>query len=244
VERSRPAPPTSSAEGEGVSLPEALPPLASLIEEARAPGAGRAEVDALLAGLSQPLPPESSPREHADLLLSLIGDDMIASYTGTNGRTVRKAAIQALMALGYPYALEVPPEALEEKSREEELTGPGILSTGRGWAGLGLVTLAGALQAAVVIYLGLSFSEEKLMAFILSFIAAMTLLPALLAVLGQHLGSRGLMKLGLYWLKGYAWLWGGIGILSFGAMPLTLIPLFMAAMIYFGARLMEPKQDT
>jgi len=227
-----------------VSLPEALPPLTSLIEAARAPGAGRAEVDALLAGLSQPLPPEQSPREHADLLLSLIGDDMIASYTGTNGRTVRKAAIQALMTLGYPYALEVPPEALEEKSREEEPVGPGILSTASGRSGFGLVILAGVLQAAAVALLGYFISEPTVTAIGLAIVFATTFLPAILAVVGQHVGSSGLKKTGLVWLKVTAALWGLIGVLSLSGMALALIPLLMAVLIYCGVRFMDTKEDS
>jgi hypothetical protein len=244
VERSRTAPPTSLTEGEVASLPEGLPPLASLLEEVRAPGAGRAEVDALLAGLSLPLPPGHSPRERADLLLSIIGDDVIASYTGTAGRTVRGGAILALMALGYPYALEVPPEALEAKSREEERTGPGILSTMRGRSGFGLVTLAGVLQAIAVVFLGKALAAPTFMTIALCVVAAMTLLPAILAVLGQSLGSRGLKKLGLVWLKVSAMLWGGSSIFSISALPFALVPLFMAAMIYFGAHLMDAKEDS
>jgi len=226
------------------SLPEGLPPLASLIEEVRAPGAGRTEVDALLAGLSQPLPPEHSPRERADLLLSLIGDELIASYAGTNGRTVRGAAIQALMGLGYPYALEVPPEALEARSREEELIGPGILSTVNGRAGFGLVTLAAVLQGAAALYLGLAMSEPIVAVVALSLVLATTLLPAILAVVGQSVGSRGLKKLGIRWLKVSASLWGGIGILSVSSLAFALIPFIMAVIIYCGARFMDTKDDS
>jgi hypothetical protein len=218
--------------------------LASLIEEVRAPGAGRAEVNALLAGLSQPMPPEHSPRERADLLLSLIGDEVIASYTGTDGRTVRAAAIQALMALGYPYALEVPPEALEAASREESVSGPGLLSTGNGRAGFGLVTLVAVLQAAAVIYLGLLLSEPHVMAIGLAIVAGTTLLPATMAVAGQSVGSPGLKGAGLIWLKGCAAIWGLIGVLSLEAMPMTLIPLLTAVLLYCGARFMGTKDDS
>jgi hypothetical protein len=226
------------------SLPEGrLPSLSALVEEVRAPGAARAEVDALLAGLSQPLPPDHPPRERADLLLSLIGDDMIASYTGTNGRTVRAAAIQALIALGYPYALEVPPEALEAMTRDGELTGPGILSTSKGRWGSGLVTLAGVLQLFPALYFGVGMGSAKFLAISVSIIAGTTFIPALAAILGQHVGSRGLKSFGLGWLKFAATLWAGSGILSL-ASPLFLpIALTFGGLLYFGARLMGAKEE-
>ena len=224
MERTRKAPPNSSAEDEVVSLPSVedetvslasveaeeatpsgtvseqlappgdLPALASLVQEVRAPGAGRAEVNALLEGLSQPLAPEHSPRERADLLLSLIGDELIASYTGSDGRTVRGAAIQALISLGYPYALELPPEALEARSREEPSVGPGILSTGTGKSGLGLVVLAAVVQAAAGIFVGELVDEKTFTAGALGIVFATTLLPALVAIGGQRAGSSGLKR--------------------------------------------------
>jgi hypothetical protein len=273
VERTRNAPPTSSAEDEAVSLPSIedevaslpsveveeaapsgtvgerlappgdLPPLDSLVQEVRAPGAGRAEVNALLEGLSQPLAPEHSPRERADLLLSLIGDELIASYTGSDGRTVRGAAIQALIALGYPYALEVPPEALEARAREERGVGPGILSTGMGKSGLGLVVLAAVVQAAASIYVGDLIHEKTFTAGALGIVFATTLLPALIAIGGQSAGSSGLKKTGIVWLKLVSCLWAGIGVLSISSPAFALIPFIMSAILYCGARFMDTQDE-
>jgi hypothetical protein len=273
VERTRNTPPTSSAEDEVASLPsvedevaslpsieveeatpsrvaserlappEDLPALTSLVEEVRAPGAGRAEVDALLEGLSQPPAPEHSPRERADLLLSLIGDELIASYTGSDGHTVRGAAIQALIALGYPYALEVPPEALEARSREERGASPGILSTGKGWAGFGLVVLAAVVQAAAGMYVGDLLHEKTFTAGALGIVFATTLLPALVAIGGQRAGSSGLKKTGIVWLKIVSVLWAAIGVLSMSSLLLALIPVIMAAVLYCGAQLMDTQDE-
>jgi hypothetical protein len=225
------------------SLREGLPSLSALVEEVRAPGAARAEVDALLAGLRQPLPPDHSPRERADLLLALIGDDMIAGYTGSNGRTVRAAAINALIALGYPYALEVPPEALEAMVRDEEITGPGLLSTQKGRRGTGLVALAGVLQLFPALYVGFGMESARFLAVALSIIAGTTFIPALVAILGQHVGSRGLKSFGLGWLKFAAALWVGSGILSLSSPLFLPIALTFGGLIYFGARLMGAKDE-
>jgi hypothetical protein len=97
---------------------QAALPLRVLWERVRAPEAGRAEVDALLRGLSQPLGEGEAARERADLLLSLIEDRRVGSFKGSNGRRVRASAAEALMALGHPYALELPPEALDAMAQE------------------------------------------------------------------------------------------------------------------------------
>jgi hypothetical protein len=85
-----------------------------LLERARAPGAARREVDALLRGLALPLPPGEDARARADLLHDLLEDRRVRAFTGSNGRRVAHAAVDALEALGYPYALEIPPELLAE----------------------------------------------------------------------------------------------------------------------------------
>lgn len=213
------------------------------MEEARAPGAARAEVDALLAGLSQPLPSDASPRERADLLLSLMEDAQVADYTGTDGRTVRVAAIQALLALGYPYALEVPPEALEAKARDEG-TSPGLLSTRKGLVGFGLVSLAGIVQLLPVLFFAATETSSSMAIAVLvsiAFIAGTTFLPALLTVLGHNLGKRGLKVAGSVWLTLVSLLWLIPGLLAFGAFPFNLIPLVMGGMILAGPILMSSK---
>src|SRR5689334_13391606 len=89
------------------SLPE-------LLEAVRSPDVLRTEVDALLRGLARPLAEDETPRARADFLLSLIESQELRELQGSNGRTVRATAVKALLNLGYPYALEVPPEALAE----------------------------------------------------------------------------------------------------------------------------------
>lgn len=85
-----------------------------LLEQARAPGAARREVDALLRGLVLPVPPGEDARGRAEFLHDLLEDRRVCSFTGSNGRRVAHVAVEALEALGYPHALLVPPELLEE----------------------------------------------------------------------------------------------------------------------------------
>ncbi|HVG61556.1 MAG TPA: hypothetical protein VNA24_23555 [Hyalangium sp.] len=217
-----------------------------LVEEARAPGVTRAEIDALLVGLSQPLSSDTSPRERADLLLSLMEDGRIADYTGADGRTVRVAAIQALLALGYPYALEVPPEALEAKARDEG-NGARLLSTRKGKVGFGLVTLAGLAQLIPVIAVAATQSWSSwsslglTMSLAIAFIVCTTLLPALVTMAGHNLGNGGIKMTGSVWLFIVSLLWIIPSLLGFAAFPLNLIPLAMGGMILAGSMLMHSK---
>jgi hypothetical protein len=85
------------------------------LEEARvatteAERAGRAarinqQLDALEAG--------GSGRQVADLLHELLESGQLAGLEDAEGRTCRAAATEALLRLGYPFALEVRPEDLE-----------------------------------------------------------------------------------------------------------------------------------
>jgi hypothetical protein len=94
------------------------------LQAALTPEATDSERDALLYAISRPLAPEASAREHADFLLSLLTDERTLALTGSNGRTMKKAATQALLALGYPYALELPPEVIEQSSGDHSWRTP------------------------------------------------------------------------------------------------------------------------
>jgi hypothetical protein len=95
-----------------------------LLERARAPGAARREVEALLRGLALPLPPGEDARARADLLHDILEDRRVRAFTGSNGRRVAHAAVDALEALGYPYALEIPPELLAEARAARPVPAP------------------------------------------------------------------------------------------------------------------------
>ncbi len=93
---------------------EEVPSPRELLERARAPDAARPEVDALLRGLALPLKPGEDARARADLLHEILEDKRVRAFTGSKGRRVAHAVGEALLALGYPYALEIPPELLAE----------------------------------------------------------------------------------------------------------------------------------
>jgi hypothetical protein len=88
------------------------PSLSELVARVRSPDAGRAEVDALLRGLDQPLRPGEDAEERAEQLQRILDDPFLCSLTGTDGRRVHAVAAQALVALGPPYSLELDPEHL------------------------------------------------------------------------------------------------------------------------------------
>ena len=145
MQRTRAVSPPSTDESAPLELaaqPPALEvlPLRERVEAVRAPGVVRAEVDALLAGISATLAEGESPRERADQLLRLLQDDVLGEFTDQDGRQVRPAAMEALLALGYPYALEVHPEVLSR------MDWPGAPALSRSaWWGLGFATFAAIL---------------------------------------------------------------------------------------------------
>ncbi|SET97496.1 hypothetical protein [Stigmatella erecta] len=184
MERPRPPhalPAPTSAE---VAAPVAL---SWLREKVSAPGAERKDVDALLAGLERPLADDESPRERADFLLSLLNSRHLCSMKGRKGRSVQAAAVGGLMELGHPYALEIPPEALDRVDREA------FAAQGRGERDIPvlgiLLSILGAVPTLVFLPLGL-----------------VLVVSVALALFGGAVESRGLQKAGV----------GLMGLLSAG----------------------------
>lgn len=206
MERTRP-PPSSSEDPEVLSgVPPALPSLSQLLEVVRGPAVMKSDVDALAEALARPPAGDETPRERADLLLSLLEDPELRDYTGSDGRRVRTLAVEALLALGYPYALEIPPEALAQArpaaagAAQEPRTPVAGLFTG----GLALLTqvLLGLWGG------GLALGGGEPRPGLLLYMAGALLLPTLLAVLGGWRGLRWpqLVGVGLMVVVGLAWL--------------------------------------
>ena len=101
-------------------------PLALALAEARAPGADltarRSFVDRL-ARLDL-----GNPRTTADALLKVLASEDLASLHAPDGTSARAVAVERLLALGYPYALEVSPEDLAHWRAER----PSQATDGRG----------------------------------------------------------------------------------------------------------------
>jgi hypothetical protein len=206
VERSRTA--ARRSKEAPLSL-EASLPLRSLLEEVRAPGANRSDVDALLRGLAGPLARGESARERADVLLVLIQDAELGDLSGSNARPVRTAALEALLALGYPYALEVPPELLAKlrpRTRRPEPPSQWKLHLG-----LALPILAAVVECSFISAMDSpgSFIRIPNIWFITPSLVT-SVLPMLLALLGRWKRSRVLNGLGI-WPMGLV----GLGVMLF-----------------------------
>ncbi|WP_257462472.1 hypothetical protein [Archangium lipolyticum] len=109
-------------------------PLLERLEALRQPGITLEEVDTFLNGLSAPLPPGEPPRVRADLMLDVLEDERLCELTGTDGHRVGVAALEALLELGYPYALEVTPEMLTRARGAPRLAIPRPMLFGLGLA--------------------------------------------------------------------------------------------------------------
>lgn len=85
----------------------------------------------------QRLAQSGGSRQVADFLLKQLEAGGLKDLSDSEGRSCRGRAVEALLAMGYPYALEVAPEDLEQL-REETGAGAGRFD---GWAGWGLASV-------------------------------------------------------------------------------------------------------
>lgn len=142
MERVRAVSPVTSEESAPPEVIDFAPGAAPLclrerVEVVASPGVTREDVESLFDGLSAPLAPGESTRERADQLLRLIQDEVLGELSSRDERQVRPAALEALVGLGFPYALEVPPEVLARMRASV----PRALSLSSRW-GLGLAVVA------------------------------------------------------------------------------------------------------
>jgi hypothetical protein len=108
-----------------------------LLEEARAAaGAERVALAWHLNRELEALGAEGGSREVADLLLQLLESGRLEGLEEAEGRTCRGVAVETLVGLGYPYALEVRPEDLEFLRHQTRPPQTGLLSKGALAAGV------------------------------------------------------------------------------------------------------------
>jgi len=89
-------------------------PVLVLVEQAtRVPEAERPEVASRLNALLAQMAREGGDRQVADTFHRLLEGGKLQGLVDTEGRSCRAVAVEALLALGFPYALEVRPEDLE-----------------------------------------------------------------------------------------------------------------------------------
>ena len=103
-------------------------PLDRALASARAPGADGVARRAVLDRLATL--DLGDPRATADRLQQLLASEELGSLRGTDGTSARAVAVERLLGLGYPYALEVSPEDLAHWRQER----PSGASDGRGLA--------------------------------------------------------------------------------------------------------------
>jgi len=128
VERQQQAhiPPGRSGPTEALALPDALD---RALVSAQAPGADPGARRVLVERLAQL--DLGDPRATADRLEQLLSSGALAPIRGPDGRSARAVAVDRLLSLGYPYALEVTPEDLTHWRAERP---SGAASDGRGLA--------------------------------------------------------------------------------------------------------------
>lgn len=191
-----------------------VPLLPQLIEEARTPLEGTAEVDALLYALRTPLAPGASRRERADLLLGILKDEDLRDRLGGDKSRVGSVAFTALRALGPQYAEEVPAHVARAYSEvrssdpyeldldyEFEMGGPPAP------VGVKIIWSIALLESAVALFLAyilgsggtalFSIPPTLVLLYLLPAVFGTTLLPLWLATLGRRKDWPGVQMLGI-----------------------------------------------
>ncbi|RKG92763.1 hypothetical protein D7V97_40575 [Corallococcus sp. CA053C] len=218
----RPAPPTTDETPDAPApvVAETFLPLAVLLEEVKSPGVLRSDIDALIAALGRAPPPDESLRERADLLLGLMArENPVGDYVGKGGRKVRHAAKDALLSLGYPYALELPPELLEPQA--PVTTSDEVPSPGPGPGGVIITLLSVLCQTLFCVlgqllsgYFGKDFRGQVLSPFVLA--GLIIWVSTLSSFFGHSLGNRTLQRGGSVglWLQFVFWAVASLFVLS------------------------------
>jgi hypothetical protein len=206
-----------------------------LLEEVRSPGVARAEVDALLSGLVRPLGPGESARERADLLLEILEDEQVRDYAGSGERTVGHVAVLQLVELGFPYALEVPPElyAQARAAAGHREARPWEGGARRGWG------MGETLPAVLLALDGQPTELQVSLAWILG-VALTSFVPASLAGSAPVVGRRWLhtlLKLAVA-VPALPWV-GGAALLVAMAIAGSALPLALFAVFPLGMGLLR-----
>ena len=245
--RLRLQPPAAASEEASLAPWAPSQSLRELKEAMSSPGVVQAEVDALLAAIVRPPADDETPRARADFLQSLVElPEEARDRTGSDGRTVRAAAVEALLELGYPYALEVHPDVLQavrlEAVRRKKGAPPqGVSGTE------GVITLmAGAVQLGMLALFVSPRQSHASSDALMLLPMGLVVLPPLSALFGGLLESRRLQSLGALGmaLQGLVWLLVALmkssAPSSAGRLFLLFIPWYLPLV---AAYLMRPKSE-
>lgn len=200
---------------EDVASIAAQDPLEHALAEARVPGADERVRRSFVDRLSRL--DLGSPRATADCLQNLLASGDLATLRAFDGTSARAVAVERLLALGYPYALEVSPEDLahwrgERPSEATDGRGLSVLvmtiavclslwgvsepPTGFGLAtvlALQAVTVAGAVRPGLRLWARKAVFALGVLACIVGFrYGVATVLPGMAALVSAYLfGQRG-----------------------------------------------------
>lgn len=240
MERTRPAEFAQDSGFETISPLPAQASLPELLAAVRSPGVVKEEVDALIRGLTSPLAEGEAPRSRADLLLSVMESSDVRDLVGSEGNTLCAVAAKALIAMGYPYALEIPPEVLGEMERtgkeaqERKIPVAGLIATGVAF--IGLLEKAWALAPQI-----LSWEFDSSVGGLI--VLAIMLGPIVASVSGawyrirwlQRSGLLGMALMGSLWLakfyEGYALHGGDLAWTKGWRLPVIGIGLLLGAFL-------------
>lgn len=201
--------------------------LEELRARARSVDAGLEEWDALLLELSRTPGSDEDPRARADVLLLILEDPWLGGFSGSEGVRVDKAAARALLALGEPYASELPERLKEglveglveglDKGRDRPERKPAPASRpvdpasaperSSGRVGRVLGVLAGAVEVYLVLAKAHISDNLKALSILLGLVLVSTLLPALIpkAVRGSPLDSLRRAGMVLLFVSLFGW---------------------------------------
>ncbi|AFE07852.1 hypothetical protein COCOR_07972 [Corallococcus coralloides DSM 2259] len=228
----RSAPPSSIADEAPADVSESLaevssPPLTFLLEEVRSPGMVRADIDALIVGLGRPPAPDEPLRERADLLLALLDrSNPVGDYTGSGGMKVRHAAKEALLAMGYPYAMELPPELLETKRADGR---PAGLTAGN--VTLAVVSTLYQSAGMVGVWALLEYFRMPAAAEVSFGIGSILWLFTGVSLVGHHSRSRDMQSIAsvVLWAAAVAWILIALPLALFSnGVALAFVPWHLA----------------
>ena len=230
--------PPSVAEDSSVESLAPMPAPRSLAElraDMCSPGVIPSEVDTLFAEMARPVEGEAALRERADFLLSLMTLPGVGSQqTGSDGITVCTAAVETLLELGYPYALEVPPNLLErareerseQRRRKKRLQKKQQAEPTLPIAGIVLTLFGTVLQLLPqLLPLLVSGSTSNVRGFFPTLLLLGICVPPAVALWGALLGHRTLQGLGAVGLvlQGLVWLIATLFVTSISSAGLWLL---------------------
>lgn len=208
--------PWAPPEASGTPTPPAELPLPVLVlarEAGSAPEEERPALAARLNRLLEDMAADGGGRQTADLFHRLLEGDTLKGLVDDWGMSCRAAAVEGLLALGFPYALEVRPEDLEHlRQVRARRRRPGKKPSGTG------VPLA-VLGTGVLLQTGIEIFRPGSPASLAIFQVGFSLLALL--TLGLVSSKGALYRLGLLLLA----LVSGLGVMLSLATPLDAGPV-------------------